>query len=158
MMSMEEAILFSASELLQYVIINANVFKLRDWLDLTDCFVACVLRNYQHSLQTGMSNFSSSQQADYNDGIMGWVKLTGTGEWNGCLSVMSKCNKHWAMQITKGGKKEDLFSTWTVDLNCSQRSWKLGALVGFPMVLFNSVRTDLTYVSKEQVRERCRKQ
>lgn len=49
-------------------------------MDLADGFVVCVLCNYQHSLQTGMSNFSSSQQDDYNDGIMGWVKLTGTDE------------------------------------------------------------------------------
>lgn len=139
MTSMEEATLFSAAELPQYAIINVNVFKLREWFDLAECFVVCVLCNYQHSLRTGMSNFSSSQQADYNDGIMGWVKLTGTGEWNGFPSVMSKCNKHRARQIKQREEKK----TWAARLNRLQRSWKHGALVGFPKVLFNWLHTAL---------------
>lgn len=108
MMCTEGSTLFSASELPQYAIINVNVSKLRKWLDLADCFVVCLLCNYQHSLQTGMSNFSSSQQADYNDGIMGWVKLTGTGEWKGCPSIMNKCNKYGAREIEKKKKNEKM--------------------------------------------------
>lgn len=156
MMSTEDAILFSASELPQYAITNVNVSKLRKWLGLADCFAVCLLCNYQHSLQTGMSNFSSSQQADFNDGIMGWVKLTGTGEWNGCPSVMNKCNKHRARQDKKKKKKEwkqDLFSMWALDLSCSQRSWKHGALVGFPRVLFNHVHAAFFSEQTEGERE-----
>lgn len=156
-MSVEEAALITASELLQYAIINVNVFKLREWFDLVDCLVVCVFCNYQHSLQTGMSNFYSSQQADYNDGIMGWVKLTGSGGWNGCSSVMSKCDIHRARKINKREGKKDLFTMWAVDLNCSKKSWKHGALVGFPRV-FLSICKHLSSVSKQQVREGCRKQ
>lgn len=43
MTSMEEAILLSDSELPQRAIIDVNVFKPRERLDLARCFVVCVL-------------------------------------------------------------------------------------------------------------------
>lgn len=151
-MSMEEAILFNASVFLQYAIINVNAFKLREWLDLADCFVVCVLCNYQHSSQTGMSNFSSSQQADYKDGIMSWVKLTGAGEWNGCPSVMSKCNRHGARQIKKGRGKKGLFDTWAGIWTAHRRVENRELCWAFPGYCL-TVCTELSSMSKQKVKE-----
>lgn len=161
MMSTEDAILFSASELPQYAITNVNVSKLRKWLGLADCLAVCLLCNYQHSLQTGMSNFSSSQQADFNDGITGWVKLTGTGEWNGCPSVMNKCNKHGARQDKKKRKKRNKTRTCSV---CELWIWAAHRGVesmdlwwDFPGYCLTTCM-QRSSASKQKVRERHRKQ